>query len=81
MAFIDLIQPEQAAGKLKMLYDAAMKRAGYVANIIKIMCHDPDSCNSSMAFYGTLMKMPNALTGAQKEMLATVVSNANDCFY
>ena len=81
MAFISLIQPAEAVGKLKQLYDAAFKRAGYIANVIRIMCHDPDSCNASMAFYGTLMKMPNALSGAQKEMLATVVSNANDCYY
>ena len=28
-----------------------------------------------------LMKVSNALGNARKEMLATVVSNVNDCYY
>jgi hypothetical protein len=34
-----------------------------------------------MQFYVKLMKSPNALSSQQKEMLATVVSGANDCYY
>ena len=81
MPFIDQIEPGAATGRLKRIYDAALKRAGYIAGIIKIMSQDPASCESSMGFYGSLMKVDNDLSPAKREMLATVVSNVNDCFY
>lgn len=81
MPFIEQIEPAAAAGRLRRIYDAAMKRAGYVAAIIKVMSQDPASCEGSMGFYGALMKAKNALSPARREMLATVVSNVNDCFY
>lgn len=81
MPFINQINPDSATGRLKRIYDAAMKRAGYVAGIIKIMSQDPASCEASMGFYGSLMKTENELSPAKREMLATVVSNVNDCFY
>jgi alkylhydroperoxidase family enzyme len=84
MAFIKLIRPsgpDMATSPMGKIYDQANKRAGYVANIIQIMSQDAKSCSASMGFYIALMKSPNALESVRKEMLATVVSNANDCFY
>lgn len=81
MPFVSQIEPEAATGRLKRIYNSAMKRAGYVAGIIKIMSQDPASCEASMGFYGSLMKVDNELSAAKREMLATVVSNVNDCFY
>ena len=52
-----------------------------MANIIKVMSRDFRSLEGSMQFYISLMKAPNSLSGAQREMLAAVVSNANDCYY
>jgi len=81
MPFIKTIAIEEATGRLKRIYDTALKRAGYVAGIIRVMSQDPSSCEGSMAFYGSLMKTENSLPAATREMLATVVSNVNDCFY
>ena len=81
MAFIQQIAVEDATGKLRQIYDAGIRRAGSVANIIKIMSLDADSCNASMMFYVSMMKRENALDAATREMLATVVSNVNDCYY
>lgn len=81
MPYINQIEPDQATGRLRRIYDSAMKRAGYVAGIIKVMSQDPGSCEGSMGFYGSLMKAENGLPAAKREMLATVVSNVNDCFY
>ena len=39
MAFLKFAAEPEAAGALKRLYDAARSRAGYVANIIKVMLH------------------------------------------
>ncbi len=81
MAFIQIVDPDKATGLIKLIYDAAIKRVGYVAHIIKIMGQHPESCQASMGLYASLMKSDNGLSGEQREMLATVVSNVNDCYY
>jgi uncharacterized peroxidase-related enzyme len=81
MAFLKLTNEADAAGPLKRLYDTSRARAGYVANIIKVMSRDPLTAEASLLFYTRLMKADNALSRARKEMLATVVSNLNDCYY
>ncbi len=81
MAYIKQTTLDQVTGPLKDLYDDAMTRAGYVANIIRIMSPDPRSCLASIQFYISLMKTKNALSGAQRELIAAVVSNVNDCYY
>ncbi|MEE2675600.1 MAG: hypothetical protein VX876_01410 [Planctomycetota bacterium] len=81
MAFIDQVAEEDAQGTLARIYESARGRADRVANIIRLMSLDPVSLEASMQFYLKLMKTDNALSAARKEMLATVVSCANDCFY
>ncbi|MHC4948081.1 MAG: carboxymuconolactone decarboxylase family protein [Planctomycetota bacterium] len=81
MAFIRQIDPNEAEGPLKRVYDAAAGRSGGVANIIKVMGLDARSVQASMGFYVSIMKADNALDAARREMLATVVSNINDCYY
>jgi uncharacterized peroxidase-related enzyme len=81
MAFVKLTSESEAAGTLKRLYEAARSRAGYVANIIKVMSRDAEAAETSIQLYLRLMRAENALSRARKEMLATVVSNINDCYY
>jgi alkylhydroperoxidase family enzyme len=81
VSFIRQIDEADAAGRLARIYGAALQRTGSVANIIKLMSLDPAACEASMQFYVALMKSPNALDPATREMLATVVSNVNDCYY
>ena len=81
MAWIAQIDESDATGRLGRLYEAARQREGDVANIIKVMSRDARSVEQSMAFYIALMKSPNALDAARRELLATVVSNVNDCYY
>lgn len=81
MAYIKQVVENEATGVLKQLYDSAMSRVGRVANIIKVMSLDANTAQSSIQFYLGLMKTPNSLDPANREMLATVVSNANGCFY
>ncbi len=81
MAYIKQIPLEGATGLTQKLYTAAVDRAGGVANIIRVMSQDGASAGASMGLYVAVMKTENGLSGARKEMLATVVSNANDCFY
>jgi alkylhydroperoxidase family enzyme len=81
MAFVRQIEPDEATGKLQRIYQAAVLRAGGVANIIRVMSLDPDVCQASMAMYTSTMKRTNCLTPRVREMIATVVSNVNDCYY
>lgn len=81
MAYIKQVSIAEATGKTKELYQSAVRRAGGVANIIRIMSRDGSSASASMGLYVSLMKSGNSLSPARREMLAAVVSNANDCFY
>ena len=81
MAWIKMIEPEQATGEIKKEYDAAVRRAGKVFNILKVQSLNPATLKASMDLYLTTMYGPSGLSRADREMLATVVSWANRCFY
>jgi alkylhydroperoxidase family enzyme len=76
-----MVEPEEATGQLKEEYAAAVKRAGKVFNILKVQSLNPRVLHASMEIYLTTMYGPSGLTRAEREMLGTVVSWANDCFY
>ena len=81
MAYIRVIEPEAADGALQAEYAAATERAGKVFNILKIQSLNAASLHASMALYRATMHGPSGLSRAEREMLATVVSQLNDCFY
>ncbi len=81
MAYINQTSEEEATGKVASMHKASRERTGSVANILKVMSCDGQSLLGSMQLYMSLMKLPNAVSSAQREMLGTVVSNANDCYY
>jgi hypothetical protein len=81
MPRIRTIAPEEATGRLKREYDAAVKRAGRVYNVVRIQSLDPRVLASSIGLYRELMLGPGSLPRPTREMLATVVSREMDCFY
>jgi alkylhydroperoxidase family enzyme len=81
MAWIRIIHEGEAAGPLKAVYDEAVKRAGKVFNILKVMSLSPASLRASMGLYMAAMFHPSPLSRARREMMATVVSAANHCRY
>ena len=81
MPWIETVSLEKARGVLKKEYEAAIKRAGRIWNIVNIMSINPRVMKNSMDFYGAMMHGSSPLTRSQREMLATVVSVANDCEY
>ncbi len=81
MAHIRMIPPEAAEGALKAEYASAMGRSGKVFNILKIQSLNAPALRASMALYVATMHGPSGLSRAEREMLATVVSQLNDCFY
>ena len=81
MPWIKVIEPEDATGELKQEYDNAAKRAGKIFNILKVQSLSPHTLKASMQMYRATMFGPSGLSRAEREMLATVVSWANRCFY
>ena len=81
MAWIRTIEPDAATGALRREYDKAIGRAGRVFNVLKIMGLKSDHLRRSVELYLSLMHGPSGLSRARREMLAVVVSVANDCHY
>ena len=82
VAWIRTIDPAEARGLLGKLYDAALRRAGKVFNIIRIQSLRPRVLRSSTQLYLEVMhSRDSALSRAQREMIATAVSQVNGCFY
>jgi alkylhydroperoxidase family enzyme len=72
---------DEATGLTKREYDAAVRRAGRVWNIVSIQSQLPEVMRDSLRLYRTIMFGDSPLTRAQREMIAVVTSSANDCFY
>jgi alkylhydroperoxidase family enzyme len=81
MPWIELIPLEEARGALRREYDAALKRAGRIWNIVSIMSQNPRAMKTSMDFYSALMYVRSPLSRSQREILAVVVSVGNHCVY
>ena len=81
MAHLRLIDVSEATGALKAEYDAAVLRAGKVFNIVRSMSLRPAVLSRSMELYRAIMFEPSGLSRQERELLATVVSRANECFY
>lgn len=82
MAWIQLVRPEEAEGLLKRLYDAAVKRAGKIFQVVQIQSPRPKVLRASTQLYREIMfGAESPLSRAQREMIATVVSRANHCHY
>lgn len=81
MPHLRLIDVSEATGALKAEYDAAVVRAGKVFNIVRSMSLRPAVLSRSMELYRAIMFEPSGLSRQERELLATVVSRANECFY
>lgn len=81
MAFIDIIEPEEATGDLKKIYDELEKKRGKLASVHKVQSLNPDTIMKHMDLYMSVMFSKSPLSRAQREMIAVVVSSANGCEY
>jgi alkylhydroperoxidase family enzyme len=81
MAWIRTVAPFEATGPLKEIYDAAVKRAGKVYGILRLMSLNPEVLRASMGLYLSAVRGHSPLPRAVREMLAVVVSATNRCHY
>jgi uncharacterized peroxidase-related enzyme len=78
---IRLIDPDDADGALAEEYEAAVERAGKVYNIVRSMSLRPETLRASMELYKAIMFGPSELTRQERELVATVTSATNECYY
>ncbi len=81
MAYINVIEPENAEGTLSEVYDEIISKRGKIANVIKAQSLNPTSMQQHLDLYMTLMFGSSKLKRYQREMIAVVVSSANNCDY
>ena len=81
MSWINEIEPSEAEGELKALYQQLEKSRGKVSNILKVHSLRPASMQAHLTLYMDLMFAPGGLSRRQREMIAVVVSRENRCDY
>lgn len=81
MAYIKVIQHEEAEGELKDIYDNLVETRGKLAEVHKIQSLNPKSIVNHMELYMTIMFGKSPLKRYQREMIAVIVSVSNNCQY
>lgn len=81
MPHVGVYEYDETSGVARREYDAAMRRAGRIWNIVSIQSQLPEVMRDSMRLYSSIMYGPSPLSRAQREMLAVVTSRHNDCHY
>lgn len=81
MTYIRVIDDKDASGRLAEVYQEVGASRGKVANIMKVHSLLPETMLAHLNFYKAIMFSSPGLSRAQRELVATVVSKANNCDY
>jgi len=82
MAFINMIEPGQASGRLQKIYQRVQAPDGQVDNVLKIHSLRPHTLEGHMAIYkAVLHHSANRLPEWYLEAIGVLVSRLNGCTY
>jgi len=81
MANIKTISYEQSEGRLREIYNDLIETRGKLANVHTIQSLRPESIVKHIDLYMEIMFSRSDLSRADREMIAVVVSSANNCKY
>lgn len=81
MAWIKILEKDEARGLLRWVYGFLRWSRGRVPNIVKVSSLHPRLLVTLGPLFRTIMEGPSPLTRAQRKMVAVVASKANNCFY
>ena len=81
MANIKVIDYDESEGALREVYDKLIKERGKLAEVHKVQSLNPESITRHMDLYISLMFGGSPLSRQHREMIAVVVSAANNCKY
>lgn len=66
---------------LQKYFSVCRDKLGLLPNVLAAYSHDPAQLKAFSDFYNVLMLSESGLTKLEREMIAVVVSSANECFY
>lgn len=82
MSWIEYLREDQdASGILERVYAGCRSRTGEVAEIIQVMSPRPDLLEPFLELYLRVMRGPSELSRAEREWVAVLTSDFNDCHY
>lgn len=81
MAYIEVVSHEDADGELKEIYDNLIKTRGKLADVHMVQSLNPQTIVNHIDLYMSIMFGKSPLKRMHREMMAVVVSKANDCDY
>ncbi len=81
MPRIEVIKYTDAQGQLKGIYDDLISKRGKLSNVLSIQSLKPSSILTHIELYMDIMFSKSELSRAEREMMAVVVSVANECTY
>ena len=81
MPYIDVIGGDDATGELAEVYAEITEKRGRLSQVLMIQSLNPQSIRDHLNLYMTVMFSRSPLKRAQRELIAVIVSLANDCPY
>jgi len=81
MAWINIIDEDDADGRLAEVYETIADARGKIAEILRVQSLAPDALLHHLKLYTTVMFGSRGLSRAERELVATVVSVHNQCDY
>lgn len=82
MAWIDTLREDEWDGALGALYGSVVDRShGRVDNIMQIHSLDPRAMAAHQTVYESAMAGTRSLRKVERELIALVVSDINECHY
>ena len=72
---------DELPAEIHELWQPSLEKLGFVPNVLRLYALRPDNLLAWNAWYDVAMKGESGLTKAEREMIAVVVSVANDCAY
>jgi uncharacterized peroxidase-related enzyme len=79
MAIVSYISDQDAAEKVKPVFEGMQKKLGTVPNVFRAMAHNPDMLEAFLALNATLPR--TQLNGKLRELAYIKTSELNECDY
>ncbi len=81
MAWIKIIDENDAEGDLKKIYQDISKKRGKLSNIMRVHSLNPKAMEKHMDLYLSIMFNKSNLKRKERELIGVVVSSINKCNY
>jgi alkylhydroperoxidase family enzyme len=82
VAWIETTREDEWDGQLAQMYGSVVDREhGRVDNIMQIHSLDPEAMGGHLGVYSAAMSSTRTLRKVERELIALLVSDNNDCHY